>query len=146
MAKFKFEGIEEYTESLEKIGGKNAEKVLKYAVYPGAAVVADAIRNALDSHRDSGELSRSISLANMRNDDGYVNTKVGFVGYDSAKPSKRFPQGVPNAVKAASLESGNSRGQKGTHVISHAVKGSTERAINEMSKALDEKIGQIMEG
>lgn len=146
MAKFKFEGIEKYTESLGKIGGKNAEKVLKYAVYPGAGVVADAIRSGLEAHRDSGELSRSLSLSTMRNDDGYVNTKVTFAGYDSAKPSKRFPQGVPNAVKAASLESGNSRGQKGTHVISKAVKGSTERAINEMSKALDEKIGQIMEG
>ena len=144
MAKFKFTGIEEYTASLEKIGGKNADKVLKYAVYPGASIVANAIRNGLEAHRDSGELLNSLSLAPMRNDSGYVNTKVTFVGYDAAKPSKRFPQGVPNAVKAASLESGNSRGQKGTHVISKATKSATERAISEMQKALDEKLGQII--
>lgn len=146
MAKFKFEGIEKYTASLEKIGGKNAEKVLKYAVYPGAGVVADAIRSGLVAHHKSGELEKSLTLSTMRNDDGYVNTKVTFAGYDSAKKSKRFPQGVPNAVKAASLESGNSRGQNGTHVISQAVRASTERAINEMSKALDKKIEEIMEG
>lgn len=136
MAKFKFTGIEEYTASLEKIGGKNAVGVLKYAVYPGAAVVADSIRSALQGHRDTGDLQDSLTLATMRNDDGYVNTKVTFAGYDR--------KGTPNAIKAAALESGTSRGQKATHAISHAVKGSTERAISEMSKALDEKIGQIM--
>lgn len=136
MAKFKFTGIEEYTASLEKIGGKNAVGVLKYAVYPGAAVVANSIRSALEGHRDTGDLQKSLTLATMRNDDGYVNTKVAFAGYDS--------KGTPNAIKAAALESGTSRGQKATHVISHAVKGSTEKAIAEMSKALDQKIGQIM--
>ena len=146
MAKFKFTGIEEYTESLAKIGGQNARKVLKYAVYPGASVVADAIRGALEPHKDSGELSKSITLAGMRDDMGYINTKITFSGYDPAKPSKKFPNGVPNAVKAASLESGNSRGQKGTHVISHTVKAIESKAIEAMSKALDEKIGQNMEG
>ena len=136
MAKFKFTGIEEYTASLEKIGGKNAVGVLKYAVYPGAAVVANSIRSALEGHRDTGDLQKSLTLATMRNDDGYVNTKVTFAGYDR--------KGTPNAIKAAALESGTSRGQKATHVISHAVKGSTEKAISEMSKALDQKIGQIM--
>lgn len=138
MAKFKFEGIDRYVESLNKIGGKNAVGVLKYAVYPGAAVIADAIRSALGQHKDTGDLLDSMSLAVMRNDDGYINTKVTFAGYDR--------DGTPNAIKAAALESGTSRGQKGTHVISKATKSATEKAIAEMSKALDEKIGQIMEG
>ena len=138
MAKFKFTGIEAYTESLEKIGGKNAVGVLKYAVYPGAKVVADAIRVATEQHKDTGDLSSSLALSTMRNDDGYVNTKIEFAGYDR--------KGVPNAVKAASLESGNSRGQKATHFISHTVKTVQSKAIAEMSKALDEKIGFIMEG
>lgn len=138
MAKFEFRGIEQYTESLHRIGGQNAVKVLKYAVYPGAAVVADAIREAAERYKDTGELLSSIGLANMRNDDGYVNTKITFAGYDK--------KGVPNALKAAALESGTSRGQKATHFISKATKGATDRAISEMSKALDEKLEQIMEG
>ena len=140
MAKFKFTGIEEYTESLEKIGGKAAVGVLKYAVYPGAAVVANAIRAELEANHGngSGDLAGSLSLANMRNDDGYVNTKITFAGYDS--------KGTPNALKAAALESGTSRGQSATHFISKTVKNVQERAVKEMSKALDEKIGQIMGG
>ena len=138
MAKFQFRGIEEYTESLERIGGQNAAKVLKYAVYPGASVIADAIRAAAERYKDTGELLSSISIARMRNDNGYVNTKITFAGYDQ--------KGVPNALKAAALESGTSRGQKATHFISKATKGATDRAISEMSKALDEKLEQIMEG
>ena len=137
MAKFKFEGIEQYTETLSRIGGKNAEGVLKYAVYPGASIVADAIRAAAEQHRDTGELINSISLVTMRNDNGYVNTKVVFAGYDS--------KGTPNAIKAAALESGTSRGQTATHFISKAVKGAKDSAVSAMSKALDEKLGQIME-
>jgi len=138
MAKFKFEGIEKYTESLEKIGLKNAVGILKYAVYPGAAVIADAIRAGLSQYKDTGDLLDSIGLAPMKNDDGYVNTKVVFADYDS--------KGTANAIKAAVLESGSSRGHKATHCISKATKQATDRAISEMSKALDEKIEQIMEG
>lgn len=138
MAKFKFTGIEKYVDSLEKIGGKNAEGILKYAVYPGAAVVADAIREEIETnHKVSGDLAKSLSLATMRNEDGYVNTKVSFAGYDE--------KGVPNALKAAVLESGRSD-RDGTHFISKTVRAVTDRAIDEMSKALDKKIEQIMEG
>lgn len=137
MAKFRFEGIDKYTESLERIGGRNAAGVLKYAVYPGAAIVADAIRAAMSEHKVTGDLQDSLTLATMRNDNGYVNTKVTFAGYGS--------NGTANAIKAAALESGTSRGQKGTHFISKAVKGAESKAIEAMSAALDEKIGQIME-
>ena len=136
MAKFRFEGIDKYTESLERIGGRNAAGVLKYAVYPGAAVVADAIRAAMSGHKVTGDLQDSLTLATMRNDNGYVNTKVTFAGYDR--------NGTANAIKAAALESGTSRGQKATHFISKATKGATDKAIAEMSKALDEKLEQIM--
>jgi len=140
MAKFKFEGIEKYTESLEKIGLKNAVGILKYAVYPGAAVVADAIRAEIEAkHSRNGDLAKSLTLAVIRNDNGYVNTKITFAGYDR--------NGTPNAIKAAALESGTSDDrQSATHFISKTTKSVTDRAISEMSKALDEKIEQIMEG
>ena len=140
MAKFKFDGIDKYIDSLEKIGGKNAEGIIKYAVYPGAAVVADAIRSEIAlNHHGNGDLENSLTLAHMRNDNGFINTKIGFSGYDR--------NNVPNALKAAVLESGRSDGTiKATHFISRTVKNVQERAVNEMSKALDEKIGQIMEG
>ena len=139
MAKFVFTGVGDYIESLEKIGGKNATGVIKYAVYPGAKIIADAIRTGLEPHKNTGDLANSLSLAQMINSDGFINTKIVFAGYDR--------NGVPNAIKAAVLESGSSKGkQKATHFISHAVKGAESKAIEAMSEALDEKIGQIMEG
>lgn len=140
MAKFKFTGIEEYTDSLRKIGAKNAKAVIRYAVYPGAKVVADAIHDEIASnHHRYGDLEESLTLSKMRDDDGFINTKVTFTGYDR--------KGVPNAIKAAVLESGRSDGrQDGTHFISRTVRAVSEKAISEMSKALDNKIGQIMEG
>ena len=137
MAKFKFEGMDEYITALGRIGGKQAANIIKYAVYPGAGIIADGIRASIDpEHKDTGDLAQSIALARIRNDNGYINTKVMFAGYDS--------KGVPNAIKAASLESGNSRGQKGTHFISHVIKNLSREAIKHMDYALDEKIGQIM--
>lgn len=140
MAKIDFSGIDEYVSLLEKVGNKNALSSIKYAVYPGAAVVADAIRAELEANHGngSGDLAGSLTLADMRNDEGYINTKVTFAGYDS--------KGTPNALKAAALESGTSRGQDATHFISKTVKSVKERAISEMSKALDEKLKQYMEG
>ena len=139
MAKFKFEGMDEYLTALGRLGGKQAEKVIKYAVYPGAAVVADALRAEIESHhRVTGDLASSLTLATMRNDNGFVNTKVMFMGYDR--------NGVPNAIKAAVLESGNSKGKKGTHFISKTVRSVEAKASAAMSSALDEKIAEIMEG
>jgi hypothetical protein len=139
MAKFIFVGAEKYIETLEHLGGKGAEGVLKYAVYPGADVLADAIRAEIEAnHYVSGDLADSLTLTTMRNDSGYVNTKVSFVDYDE--------NGVPNALKAAVLESGTSNGRKGTHFISKTVKRCEAKATEAMSKALDQKMNEIMEG
>ena len=137
LAKFDFKGIDDYTVALGRIGGKNTISILKYALYPGASVVADALRAEIESnHKDSGDLADSLSLATMRNDSGYINTKIVFADYDR--------KGVANALKAAALESGTSRGQQATHFISRTVKAVTDRAETEISKALDQKIAEIM--
>lgn len=141
MARFKWDSSE-YVKTLKELD-VNANKVIKAAVYEGAAVIADEISSSIPV--DSGELKRSMGLSKMKTKKGYTYTKVQFNGYDAAKKSKAFPKGVPNAVKAASLESGNSRGQKGTHFISHAVKRAKAAAIDAMSKKLDEEIEKAMD-
>lgn len=138
MAKFEFKGITAYIGLLERIGPKGSHGILKYALYPGAAVVADAVRAAVESHRDTGELAASIGLAPMQNDYGYVNTKVVFAGYDEKH--------VPNALKAAVLESGTSdKKHPALHIISKAAKSAQAAAEAAIEQALDEKISQIME-
>ena len=136
MAKFVFTGTDQYTKQLEKLAAKD-DGVLKYAVYPGAAVVADAIRAEIEAnHSDSGDLAKALTLSTMRNDKGYVNTKIMFPGYDR--------KGVPNQVKANVLESGHS-GSGGTHFLSKTVNRVKEKAIRAMSEALDKKIKELTE-
>ena len=139
MARFKFEGLDGYIHQLQAIGPRGATGIIKYAVYPGAAVVADAVRAAIESQAsDSGDLASSLSLSVMRNDDGYINTKLTFAGYDR--------KGVPNAIKAAVLESGTSnKSHPARHIISRAARAAEAAAEAAMEAALDEKIGQIME-
>lgn len=140
MAKMVMTGVDEYIKKLQRIGRTEyVVSTIKYAVYPGAGIVADAIRTEIEAnHRESGDLADSMVIVPMRNDNGYINTKVNFDGYDQ--------KGVPNAVKVAALESGNSRGQKATHFLSKTVRRVRAAAEKAMADALDEKINQIMEG
>lgn len=139
MASFKFEGLDVYIKKLQIIGPKGSRGILKYALYPGAAVVADAVRSAIEGGtHGEGDLASSIGLAPMRDDGGYINTRVLFAGYDR--------KGVPNAIKAAVLESGTSDGSHpARHIISRASRAAESAAEAAIEAALDEKIGQIME-
>lgn len=134
MAKITIKGIDEYSKKLAALGA-GAEGVCKYAVYEGAAIVADAIRERIPV--DSGDLKKSMALTVMRNENGFVYTKVTFAGYDQ--------RGVPNAIKAAVLESGSSTRQK-RPFIRPAVNASKAQAEAAMAEALERKINQIMEG
>ena len=141
MAKFKWD-MGDYLDTLNKLGAKSTD-IIKVAVYEGAGVVADEIKKNIPV--DTGELKRSMGLSKITTEKGYTYTRIRFNGYDESRKSDAFPKGVPNAIKAASLESGNSRGQKATHFISHAVKRSKEAAIKAMEKKLDEEIGKLMD-
>lgn len=139
MAKFEFKGITAYIGLLERIGPKGSKGILKYALYPGAAIIADSVRSAIESQAfDTGELAASIGLAPMQDNFGYLNTKVVFAGYDEKH--------VPNALKAAVLESGTSdKKHPARHIISKAAKNAQAAAEAAIAAAFDEKIGQIME-
>ena len=143
MARFKWKGSDEYIKQLQKLYDKSPGMV-KAAVYEGAKIVADEIKAGLHEHDRSGALSNSMALSTMKNDGGYIYTKVQFVGYDESKKSKAFPRGVPNAVKAAVLESGGSNGQKKYAVIRKAVNRSKKAAIEAMNKKIDEGIKKII--
>lgn len=137
MAKFKFEGLDDYIQKINRLADpKRAEGLIKAAVYPGAGVIADAVRERLSTHSRTGDLADSMFLSVMENENGYVYTQLGFAGYDG--------NGVPNAVKAAVLESGSSR-QKKTPFIRPAVKSAKDKAEAAMAAELESRIKQLME-
>lgn len=139
MAKISFPGFESYEKALQELGA-DAEKICKAAVYDGAAIVADAIRASYYSQphpysEHGNEVIKSMTLSKIRNDDGYVNTKVGFVGYDS--------EGTATAIIARTLESGNSH-QRKKPFIRPAVNRSKETAIRAMGEKIDQMTKQIV--
>lgn len=137
MANFEFIGIDRYQAFLSDLGAKS-KGVIKRAVYVGAEVVADKIRDNLEStgHRDSGDLLRSLTLTKMQTENGYIYTKISWSGYDYKK--------TPNALKAAALESGVSgKNYPKTHFISNAVKWASAKANEAMGAQLDHDLEAI---
>ena len=66
MAKIKMEGLDEYGEKLSQLGLR-AEGVIKFAVYPGAAIIIEAIKagnneKALEYlEKDNGRIEKALS-------------------------------------------------------------------------------------
>jgi HK97 gp10 family phage protein len=163
MASLKMQGMTEYIEKLEKCGGKTSLGIIKHAVYVGARVIADEVDKSIDTiptnrHafiRGSGQivglsawqkegLHKGLGLAKMREEGGYVNTKLGFDGYNKEVTSY-FPNGQPNAMIARSVESGTSR-RPATHFVAKAVRNAKKRCEEAMAQDMDQYFSNIMEG
>lgn len=141
-------GLTEYIAELQKL--QNVDKYLGQVVYKGAAVVNQQVEAALqalpmDEHPEHGKrkgltkvekkgLIEGYGIADMQNDNGYINVKLGFDGYND--------NGKANAMVARSLISGTSFMQKNNFMMRAVVKS---RAASEeaMKTTLDEKIYAI---
>lgn len=128
MAKFTVgKGMDEYLGQLDQLN-LASEEMIGRAIYPGAKIVTDEIRKNIEElpTNDTGWYTGSsdhkisaitksqkkglldgLGIARKRNDNGYINVKVGMDGYNSTKTNK-YPQGQPNAMIARSIESGTS--------------------------------------
>lgn len=164
MAKIDFKGIDEYADRLS-ILFKDSEEMIKKAVYAGAALVADEIKQGLQeipieegpdglppvgtadsplkgvSRRQKADLIQGFGLAPMEEDNGYINTKAGFDGYGSVK-TKKYPKGVPNAMLMRSIESGTSFRKK-QPIIRQACTRIKKKAKESMGQAIKEELKKI---
>lgn len=160
MATMQVKGLDEYAEKLASLY-KDSERLTKEAVYAGASVVADSIKSGLKSlpvdnnshaskdnmlkgitRRQKADLIDAFGLAPIENDGEYINTKAGFDGYGQTK-SKKYPNGLPNALLMRSVESGTSFRKK-TPVIRKAVNSSRKAAVQAMDKKMEEICTDIM--
>ncbi|MBP3657579.1 MAG: hypothetical protein J6K32_12930 [Clostridia bacterium] len=118
-------GAEEIARLLEEMS-RSGEAVAKMATYEAARVVADAVREAVetlpeDKYRylrdgdlldvitkdDKEDLLDAIGIAEMKRSEDGVDTLVGFAGYSRHK-TKKYPQGVPLPMIMRSIEHGSS--------------------------------------
>ncbi len=137
MATIRFSGIDAYREQLQRLE-QDSEEILKRAVYDGAAIVADEVRQRLHavlSPDATGQLESSLGISKIQNDRGYVNARIGFDGYDS--------KGVPNQLKANVLESGSTRQPK-RPFMRPAVNASRRPAEEKMKQVVEQQIETLM--
>ena len=162
MAKITFPGLNDYELMISRLT-KDVDSVAGKAIYAGAGIVADAIREnikALPIVRGYGTtetplpggvtapqkagLIEGLGISPMQSDAGYLNVKIGFDGYNATKTEK-YPQGQPNQLVARGVESGTSWKQK-KPFIRPAINASKSRAEAEMARILDQEIEKITKG
>ena len=160
MARFEFSGIDNYISQLNKLQQSTKDGVVGKTVYAGAAVVADSVRRAIqalpvgDGRAQGGGLVDTVTLpqkaglldgfgiSRMKDDDGFVNVKLGFDGYNSTRTEK-YPRGQPNALIARSVNSGTTFRKK-TKFVDKAVNSAKKAAEAAMDAACSREIEKIM--
>lgn len=139
-----------YIAKLQALGA-DIPDLCKKAIYPAAGLVADAVQeeiSGLGTAKEPGQgkltakqrdgLRQGLGIAQFRTDDGYLNVKIGFDGYNEIVTA-RWPNGQPNAMIARSLERGTSFWQPNPF-CKRAVKKIQNAAEQEMQRVLDEEI------
>ena len=158
MAKWSMHGVDDYVAYLQRIG-KSTDGVIGEAVYAMAGVVADKIRNNLESlgtvsnaaniatyrqgysrlsNLEKKGLLDGLGISPMQNDSGYRHVKIGFDGYNDVK-TRKYPKGQPNAMIARVTESGSSYREK-TPFIRTAVQSSEKAAVEAAKEKIDNGI------
>ena len=158
MAKWNTRGFDQYAASLQRIG-KNTPEIIGAGVYAMADVVANQMRENIKqlpavkneaniatyrkgysklSEPEKEGLLEGFGISKLQNEDGYMNVKLGFDGYNSVK-TKKYPKGQPNALIARITDSGSSYREK-TPFVDDAVKKSKKAALQKGRAAIDEKI------
>lgn len=160
MARFEFSGIDNYISQLNKLQQSTKDGVVGKTVYAGAEVVADSVRRAIqalpvgDGRARDGGLIDTVTLpqkaglldgfgiSRMKDDNGFVNVKLGFAGYNATR-TKRYPRGQPNALIARSVNSGTTFRKK-TKFVDKAVNSARKSAEMAMDAACSREIEKIM--
>ena len=135
--------------------------MIKRAVYDGAAVVLAAVVSEINGlpvienrynvtklpmlgvpETQKRGLLAGVGLAKMQNQGGFINTKLGFDGYNGVRNGK-YPNGQPNALIAQSVNSGSSVRVK-IPFINRAVKAAKAEAEAAMAARFDADTQNIM--
>lgn len=165
MAKFEMKGMTKYLKQLERVAWASKE-VCQAAVYKGAEVVADGIKQGiwglntvsdaearaayqksvptLISVNQKRGLIDSFGIAPISDKYGVISTKLGFDGYNDIV-TDRWPNGQPNALIARACESGS------TAMIKQPFMRPTEKRVKKraeeaMEEAADKKLQEILGG
>lgn len=139
MARIRFYGLEEYEKKLSKLSA-GSEAMADKAICAGAGIITDKIRQNISMiPRVSGVtadgLRDGLGITPLKNDNGFLNRKIGFDGYNA--------KGEANQKMARMFNSGTSKIRK-TPFITSAVSATRKVAEEEMARVLEEEIEKAM--
>lgn len=155
----KIKGLREYENRLLKLENLTRE-ILGEAIYEGAGLVADAVKSSIESipideryvtggatlygitPEQKAGLRDGFGIARMRDDNGFLNVKLGFDGYNS-QVTKKYPGGQPNSLIARSVNAGTSFRQR-IPFIDNAVNQTKGAAEQKMTETAEKAIGKAM--
>lgn len=159
MAKCKIEGLSEYSQQLNQLYN-DALPIIRQCLYDGAAVMADAIKGAIDqiptrSNKEFGSatnmlsgitakqkqgLRESFGISPMSDRNNQQSVKCGFDGYNDVATEK-YPNGQPNQLIARAIESGTSWLQP-CHFMSKAINANKAAVEEKMAETCDAEIAK----
>lgn len=155
MARFKISpGLDEYTRKLQQLGLKTREELIGKAVFAGAGIVADGMRSAIGSLKESRDVHKGVTpiqkqglaaglgISRMKDENGFINVKIGFNGYNG-HVSAKYPKGQPNALVARSVEKGTSTAPA-QRFVAPTVSRTKSAAENAMKDVIESGIEKIM--
>lgn len=159
MARIEFKGLEEYTAKLNRLKALSRDRVIGAAVYDGAKVMADAVKAELqalptdDTHargkkaigptsQTKQDLIEHMGISPIQDDNGFLNVKVGFDGYNG-HPTEKYPKGRPVPMLARAVQSGTSW-MAPNPFVKNARSKSRKAAIEAMKKRVEQEIEKIM--
>lgn len=149
MAKFQIgTGIDQYVTILENLE-YSAFDAMGSAIYVGAGIVADEVNRQIRGLPDTActsmekaALIDGLGISRMENDNGYVNVKIGFDGYDNVK-TKKYPKGHAVCMIARAIEKGTSF-RSANPFVSRAVRATKDKAEKAMAEELDKALGMTV--
>lgn len=155
MARFKISlGLDNYTKKLQELQLKTRDELIGKAVYEGAGIVADTIRAGISGLKESPDVHKGVTslqkqgladglgISRMKDENGFINVKIGFNGYNG-HVSAKYPKGQANALVARSLEKGTSTAPA-QRFVSPAVRRAEVAAENAMKDVIESGIEKIM--
>lgn len=158
MAKLYILDASKYMKKLDQLE-QGAEGILKKAVYEGAKVVAEECEKGIESipvvrgswaigtpnskvrglvRKQKEGLKEGFGISKMRNENGSINVRLGFDGYNNFI-TRKYPNGEPNVMIARAVESGTTFREK-FPFMRPAINRAKQRSIEAMELQIEKDL------
>lgn len=162
MPSMKSEGLSEFVDQLQKLADGSLG-LAKRCAFDGARVLADALSEAAEAlpldenpftprrdplrvitEEDRDDLVESLGVSRISQEGLSVSVSVSFDGY-IRRTEEKYPNGVPAALIARSIEGGSSV-RAARPFVRTAARKAADSVLAAMQRTMDETIKQTTEG